>query len=85
MRAPWTNKTGLAKAATIFACIFGISTGLCGVTGIAGMASYNHESTMAVMGAIGMVELAAMAMSLAGLIAVAMIWLVREFMHLIRR
>ena len=85
MRGPWTNKTGLAKAATIFACIFGISTGLCGVTGIASAASSGNESISMAMVALGMAELAVMILSFAGLIAIAVIWLIREFLKLIRR
>lgn len=84
MRGPWSNKTGLAKTATILACIFGISTGLCGVTGIVGMASYGRDSVVSVMAAIGMVELAVMILSFTGLILVLVNWLIREFLKLIR-
>lgn len=84
MRAPWANKTGLAKVATILACIFGISTGLCGVTGVVGKASFGHDSVVSVMTAIGMVELAAMILSFAGLIVVVILWLIRELLNLIR-
>ena len=33
--APWTNKTGLAKAATILATVLGVSLGLCGLNIVA--------------------------------------------------
>jgi hypothetical protein len=35
MKAPWTNKTGLAKLLAIFATLLGVSFGLCGVNFIA--------------------------------------------------
>ena len=85
MRAPWTNKTGLAKAATIFACVFGISTGLCGANFILAEPAVNHDGLERALVVIGMVEVAVMILSLAGLVVIAVIWLVREFLNLIRR
>lgn len=78
MRAPWTNKTGLAKAATILACVFGISMGLCGANFILTEPAVNHGNLERALVAIGTVELAVMVLSLAGLMIVAVIWLVRR-------
>jgi hypothetical protein len=62
---------GLAKLATVFAAIFGISLGLCGATYLAA----DHVGVVAIP--FGILELLGMAIGLVGLIVVVMSALVQ--------
>jgi len=80
MKMPWTDRTGTAKAAAIFATGLGISTGLWGQNVVAVLGSRGDGSFLL---ATGWIELAGMIVSAAGLIVVMFVFLfpeVREFM-----
>lgn len=72
MRAPWTNKTGLAKATAILATVLGISLGLCGVNYIAFVSHYDTLGNAAfqILVWAAWCETAAIVVSAAGLIVV---------------
>ena len=81
--APWTNKTGLAKAAAILATAFGVSLGLCGANFIA-VISFAPTIGPNWQGPIGNIltvtawaELAAMGLSATGLVIVGVMAAVR--------
>ena len=72
MSAPWSSKTGLAKAAAVLATIFGISLGLCGATSLALSAlSVTGRSFFAT--ALWMIETAGLVLSALGLLVVGII------------
>ena len=82
MKMPWSDKEGLAKAVVLFACIFGVSLGLCGVNW-AILSTPASKATFAVLpllvgvaGAVGIVG------SVLGLLIVALMGL---FQGLFRR
>ena len=77
MKLPWTNQTGLAKAAAILATILLVSTGLCGANLIAVLTVRNHNSLAFGLGITAEVELFGIAVSILGLSVVGVITIVK--------
>lgn len=77
MKMPWTDKTGLAKAAVFFATVLGVSLGLCGVnflTVVGGAARSGSAGLISFLLVAAYVELAAMAFGALGLVIVLVVW-----------
>jgi hypothetical protein len=80
MKMPWTDKTGLLKAAVMFAMLLLVSLGLCGVNFVAvirfvpmsgGASPHSWRDTLSsVLGVTGVLELVGMAIGAVGLISV---------------
>lgn len=83
MKMPWREKTELAKAATIFGCLLGVSTGLCGANALVLSATMNH-SIGGFFIFTAYLELAGMLIGAAGLMVVMLIWIVRELLATFR-
>ena len=87
MKMPWHNQTGLTKLAAILATTLGIAIGLCGVNFVAFIRFVplsgpapppgTPEWPGRVLTFTGFLELASMALSLAGLILIAIIAIAR--------
>jgi len=87
MKMPWTDRTGLAKAAVIFALLLIVSIGLCG----ANLALFSRYGAISggtpepprsaggslVLMATGFAELAGMVVGAAGLVVVGLMAVVR--------
>ena len=78
--APWTNKTGFAKAAAILATITLVSLGLCGVNFVIVISSNSLSWVTSTLFIAGWVELAGILLGAAGLIVVAIIAVARGMM-----
>jgi hypothetical protein len=76
MKMPWTNRTGPAKLLAVCASVLLVAGGLCGVQYAVVLASSNQLNfLLPVFIFTGMAELAAIVLSLAGLVIGAM-WLI---------
>jgi|GEM_PF-3149007 len=69
MSQPLVDRINFAKIVTILAIIFGVSLGLCGLTYAA-----SDRSDGGFIIVFGLIELAAMALSLLGLIGIILLW-----------
>jgi hypothetical protein len=88
MKMPWANKTGLAKAATLFATLLLVSLGLCGVNfaaviafvGVAGGPPPPGTPTWptTLLTTTGAVELIGVALGACGLVITG-IWLMGSY------
>jgi hypothetical protein len=80
MKAPWHDRTGLAKLLAIFLTALGVGLGLCGVTFVAfGLwPSAGAEDAMVV---VAFVEAGIVALSFAGLVIVSVILVVRDIVR----
>lgn len=84
MKMPWQERTGLSKFAAIFGCLLGISTGLCGANVLLISATTN-DAASGVLIVTAYLELAGMIAGAGGLLIVALVWMVREFLEIFRR
>lgn len=75
MKAPWIDKSGLAKAVSIFATGFAISFGLCGVNFLFFLTAGDRAGIVPTY--TGLAELAGMAICAIGLLIVGLIALVQ--------
>jgi len=78
MKMPWSNKTGLAKAAVFFACVLGVSFGLCGANLVGYMALSRKMGGLKggidlMLVSAGYLELAGMVFGLLGLVITGLI------------
>lgn len=71
MPTPFSDRIPFAKIVTILAIVFGVSLGLCGLTYAASTRSTADGGYVI---ALGLIELAAMALSLLGLIGTILLW-----------
>lgn len=78
MRMPWHNRTGLAKAAAIFATILLVALGLCGLNGALMAISHGLKNLLAI---IGVVETFFIFASLFGLFVIGLIAGIRSLLH----
>jgi hypothetical protein len=82
MSRPLTDRVPFAKIVAVFAVIFGVSLGLCGLNWVLISAGVDpsHDSEFnfggQVLGTLGLIELAAMLLSALGLVLTVIIWLV---------
>jgi hypothetical protein len=83
MNMPWTDKTGLAKAAAILITSLGISSGLCGLNFIATLSINRVSNTFAAGTGLLIVtafaELFVMILSAAGLLIVLLLAIIVWF------
>ena len=76
MKMPWSDKTGLAKAAVFFATVLGVSFGLCGVNvvvAMTGLRGHWSDRGAALLTVVGYLELAGMVFGLMGLVITGLI------------
>ena len=101
MKALWRDKTGLAKWIAIFATTLGVATGLCGLNFVgvvlfvplAGSAppapvtigDRIHEAISALLTIAAYLELTVMAVSLAALFVLGIVWTVQAISPLNRK
>ncbi len=79
MKMPWQDKIGLAKAFAILASALTISLGLCGVNAAVSIsAHYLRSGPVALLISTGVAGLTGIVLSAAGLLVVAIVWVVRE-------
>ena len=93
MKAPWRDKTGLAKWVAIFATLLGIATGLCGLNfvGVLFFVPFGggnppapvtfgekiHSAIGAILTVAAYVELLVMVVSLVALVVLGIVWMVQ--------
>jgi len=79
MKAPWTDKTGLAKLVAILATTLLIALGLCGVNYATFLVSSSKLGPQMTIGLLvtGYIELAAIILSIAGLVLTGLVWLIK--------
>jgi len=81
MSTKWAEKPTSAKATTVFAVIFLVSAGLCGVNFLAALGL--NSTAEGFLSITGYAELVGMVVGLTGLIAIAFIsllrWIIRLF------
>jgi hypothetical protein len=73
-----SDRIPFAKIVTILAIVFVVSLGLCGLTYAASTGTSGDGGYVI---ALGLIELAAMALSLLGLIVTALVWLVKAILE----
>jgi hypothetical protein len=75
MKMPWQDRTGLARATAIFATVFGIALGLCGLNAAAFFSIHSAAGNPLVLTAF--IELFVMLASGVGLLVIALIAIYR--------
>ncbi len=81
MKMPWTNRTGLAKAATILTTILAISTGFCGLNAVATLTMSGYDSldwAGKILAYTGGAELILMVICILGLLLVVIAKLIQR-------
>ena len=78
MKMPWSDKTGLARAAIILVTILVVSAALCGISYCLVTPSWDPTPIDFILLLTSVLELAVVACSLAGLLVVLVAWLYRR-------